>query len=206
MMSFNWLFIGDGRKTNVQQCMQQSYICPTNYLTWPDVSLNPEEHANDVDRFSEKLESFDREIIQALQKDARASYRDIARKIGIAVGTVHSRIKKLEENGVIRGFSVDLDYSKIGFDLTSLILLQAKGKHLREVENRLARLSNVCLVYDVTGDFDVAVVAKFKGTEEMDRFIKQVLTIDSVERTVTSIVLNRVKENFNMALEREHSA
>jgi DNA-binding Lrp family transcriptional regulator len=183
-----------------------SHISVQRLLTWPDASLDPGEHINDVNRFSENLESIDRKIIQALQKDARASYRDIARKIGIAVGTVHSRIKKLQENGVIRGFSVDLDYSKVGFDLTSLILLQAKGKHLREVENRLARLGNVCLVYDVTGDFDVAVVAKFRGTEEMDRFIKQVLTIDSVERTVTSIVLNRVKENFDMVLEREHSA
>ncbi len=149
---------------------------------------------------SESLESFDLEIIRALQKDARASYRDVARKIGIAVGTVHSRIKKLEENGTIRGFSLDLDYSKIGFDLTSLILLQVKGKHLREVENRLARLGNVCLVYDITGDFDVAVVAKFRGTDEMDQFIKQVLTIESVERTVTSIVLNSLKENYNMVL------
>jgi DNA-binding Lrp family transcriptional regulator len=165
------------------------------------VAMDSEEQAASLKRSSQfLLEDVDIEIIRALQKDARASYRDIARKIGIAVGTVHSRIKKLEENGTIRGFSVDLDYSKIGFDLTSLILLQVKGKHLREVENRLARLDNVCLVYDVTGDFDVALVAKFRGTEEMDRFIKQVLTIESVERTVTSIVLNSLKENYNIVL------
>lgn len=146
------------------------------------------------------VEDMDLKIIQVLQQDARASYRDIARKLGVAVGTVQSRIKKLEESKVIKGFSLELDYVKMGYGLTSLILLQVKGKHLREVEARLAHLNNVCLVYDITGDFDVAVVAKFLGATEMDHFIKQVLTIDSVERTVTSIVLNSVKENYNMAV------
>jgi DNA-binding Lrp family transcriptional regulator len=144
------------------------------------------------------LEELDIKIIRVLQNEARASYRDVARKIGVAVGTVHSRIKKLEEGKVIRGFSVDLDYSKMGLGLTSLILVQVKGKHLREVESKLAHFANVCIVYDVTGDFDVAVVAKFPSSSAMDQFIKHVLAMDYVERTSTSIVLNSVKENLNV--------
>ena len=146
------------------------------------------------------VEELDMKIIRTLQHDARSSYRDIARKIGVAVGTVQSRMKKLEDSKIIRGFSVDLDYSKIGLGLTSLILLQVKGKHLRDVESKLAHLSNVFIVYDVTGDFDVALVAKFSGPAAMDLFIKQVLSMDYVERTVTSIVLNSVKENYNVPL------
>ncbi len=146
------------------------------------------------------LENFDLKIIRALQQDPRSSFRDIARKIGVAVGTVQSRFKKLEENGIIRGFSVDLDYSKIGLGLTSVIFLRVKGKHLRDVEAKLSRVSNVCIVYDITGDFDVAVVAKFAGPSAMDRFIKQVLSMNYVERSVTSIVLNSVKENYNVPI------
>ncbi len=146
------------------------------------------------------LEQLDLEIIRALQKDARSSFRDIARRLDIAVGTVQSRIRKLEELGVIRGFSVNLDYSKLGFTLTALILLQAKGKHLKDVETRVAKINNTCIVYDITGDFDIALIAKFHAPSEMDHFIKEVLAMDFVEHAVTSIVLNNVKENYNMEL------
>ncbi len=148
--------------------------------------------------FKKFVEPLDLEIMKALQQDPRSSFRDLARKLKVAVGTVQSRVKKLQDAKIICGFSVDLDFSKLGYTLTSVILLQVKGKHLKDVELKLAHLSNVCAVYDITGDFDVAMVAKFRGASDLDRFIKEVLSMDYVERTVTSIVLNSVKENYNI--------
>ena len=145
-------------------------------------------------------ETLDIEILRALQEDARSSYRDIARKLKISVGTVHSRVTKLEDAKVIRGFSIDVNYSKLGYGITALILLQAKGKHLRDVESRLSKYPNVCLVYDITGDFDIALVAKFETTNAMDRFIKEILSMDFVERAVTSIALNSLKESLTIKL------
>ena len=145
-------------------------------------------------------EALDIEILRALQDDARSSYRIIARKLKISVGTVHSRVTKLEEAKVIKGFSLDVNYSKLGYGITALILIQAKGKHLRDVEARLSKFPNVCLVYDITGDFDIAIVAKFEATSFMDRFIKEVLAMDFVERAVTSIVLNSIKESLSIKL------
>jgi DNA-binding Lrp family transcriptional regulator len=78
--------------------------------------------------------------------------------------------------------------------------LQAKGKHLKDVETKLAKFDNVCLVYDITGDFDIALVAKFLTPAAMDKFIKEVLALDFVERAVTSMVLNSVKENLRIPL------
>jgi DNA-binding Lrp family transcriptional regulator len=147
-----------------------------------------------------QAEALDLEILRSLQEDARSSYRDIARKLKISVGTVHSRVSRLEEAKVIRGFSVDINYSKLGYGITALILLQAKGKHLRDVESRLSKFPNICVVYDITGDFDIATVAKFDTTFAMDKFIKEVLSMDFVERAVTSIVLNSLKESFNIAI------
>ncbi|MDA4111727.1 MAG: Lrp/AsnC family transcriptional regulator [Thaumarchaeota archaeon] len=146
-------------------------------------------------------EQLDLEIIRALQADARSSFRDIARKLKVAVGTVQSRVKKMEESNVIRGFSVEVDYSKLGYSITALILLQAKGKHLKDVETKLAKFDNVGLVYDITGDFDIAMVAKFLTPASMDKFIKEVLAMDFVERAVTSIVLNSVKENLKIPVQ-----
>ena len=106
----------------------------------------------------------------------------------------------MEEAGVIRGFSVDINYSKLGYGITALILIQAKGKHLKDVEAKLSKFPNVCVDYDITGDFDIALVAKFETTNLMDHFIKDVLAMDFVERAVTSIVLNSLKESFSIKL------
>lgn len=109
-------------------------------------------------------------------------------------------MSRLQEAKVIRGFSVDINYSKLGYGITALILLQAKGKHLRDVEGKLAKLPNVCVVYDITGDFDIAIIGKFESTSIMDRFIKDVLSMNFVERAVTSIALNSLKESYNIKL------
>ena len=161
--------------------------------------MSSKHHTNEIIRhYHPEIEKLDLDIIGILQKDARASFRDIARQLNVAVGTVQSRIKKMEENKTMKGFSVDLDYSKLGYALTALIQLQAKGKHLRDVENKLSKYDNVCAVYDLTGDFDIAIVAKFVSSPHLDNFIKEVLSMEFVERSVTSIVLNSMKEDYNI--------
>jgi Lrp/AsnC family transcriptional regulator, regulator for asnA, asnC and gidA len=147
-----------------------------------------------------QLQRIDFEILKSLQKNPRASFRDIARLIGVSVGTVHARIDKMQSQKVIRNFSVELDYSMLGYELTALIQMRVKGKHLREVESKISHIKNVCVVYDLTGDFDVAIVAKFQSSAAMDQFIKEVLSMDYVERTSTSIVLNSLKESYHIPL------
>ncbi|PCN50609.1 AsnC family transcriptional regulator [Candidatus Geothermarchaeota archaeon ex4572_27] len=138
-----------------------------------------------------------------LSDDARRSLRDIAKELGLSPATVHNRVKRLMEMGVIKGFSPIIDYSKLGYDLTALILLQADGSHLVEVENEVAKLENTCAVYDITGEFDIAVIARFKSREALNRFIKRLLKIPHVKRTSTSMVLNVVKEDFKLSLDAE---
>jgi DNA-binding Lrp family transcriptional regulator len=141
-------------------------------------------------------EDLDLKILRTISEDARASYRDIARKLNIAVGTVHARIEKLKDNGTLLGFAPILNWSNVGYPLAAVILVRVKGKHLVKVENRLAKLPEVVLLYDITGDFDVAMIAKFRDTQDLNRFVKDVLAMEYIERTSTSIVLNVVKENF----------
>ncbi|MEM0313274.1 MAG: Lrp/AsnC family transcriptional regulator [Candidatus Bathyarchaeia archaeon] len=141
------------------------------------------------------LDELDLQILGLLQEDSRLSYNKIASKLGISVGTAYNRIKSLEEQGVVKCYTALLDASKIGYELTALILIQAEGKHLVEVENEVAGLSNVMAVYDITGDFDIAVIARFKNREGLNHFIKKLLAIPYIKRTVTNVVLNVVKED-----------
>ncbi|MFH1391249.1 MAG: Lrp/AsnC family transcriptional regulator [Candidatus Diapherotrites archaeon] len=135
-------------------------------------------------------------ILRVLQKDSRLSLRKIAKKTGVSIVTVMKHIKRLEENGVITQYSAFLDYEKLGFDLQAITSISvAKGK-LFDVEKKIASHPNVTAVYDVTGHFDVFVIARFKNRKSLDNYLKKVQTFDFVEKTETIIVLNAIKEGL----------
>jgi DNA-binding Lrp family transcriptional regulator len=90
--------------------------------------------------------------------------------------------------------------AKVGYNLTALILIQAEGKHLLDVENEIAKMNNVVSVYDITGDFDIAVIARFKDRDSLNQFIKSLLGLPYVKRTVTNVVLNVVKEDLKLKI------
>jgi len=148
----------------------------------------------------EKIDKIDLQIINLLQEDSRLSFNKIAKELGISVGTAYNRIKNLEERGILKGYTAIVDPAKVGYTLTAIILIQAKGKHLLNVENEVAKMSNVISVYDITGDFDIAVVARFKDRFGLNAFIKNLLTMPYVKRTVTNVVLNVVKEDFRIKI------
>ncbi|MEM2667669.1 MAG: Lrp/AsnC family transcriptional regulator, partial [Candidatus Methanomethylicaceae archaeon] len=107
----------------------------------------------------ELLDSIDINILRELQENCRVSYRDIANKLGISIGTIHNRIKRMKDLGIIKGFSVILDSEKMGYELTAIILIQVDGGYILDVERTLANSRPVIAVYDITGDFDIIVIA-----------------------------------------------
>jgi len=144
------------------------------------------------------LDETDVEILKALTLDARLSSRQIAKQCGVSIGTVLSRIKRMENERIIRGYSALLDHEKLGYELTVVSEITVSKGRLLEVENEIARLPNVCCVYDVTGLIDAIIIAKFKNREELGKFTKRLLTIPFVERTNTHVVLTSIKEDFRL--------
>lgn len=139
-------------------------------------------------------DTLDYELLRILQQDARTSYRDIAKRLKVAEGTVHNRIKALEASGVIRGWHVDVAYGKLGYVMTAVLGLRIKGGHLGEIESRLASDPNCLAVYDVTGEFDAILLVKFRTREELNAFVKRVNALPHVERTNTMLALDVIKE------------
>jgi DNA-binding Lrp family transcriptional regulator len=144
------------------------------------------------------LNETDRKILKSLLEDARFSSRQIAKKIGVSVGTVLSRIKKMEEKGLIKGYSAILDQEKLGYQLTVLTEITVSKGKLVEMEKEIAKNPNVCGVYDITGLTDAMIIAKFKNREELGGFTKYLLSLPYLERTNTHVVLTTVKENFGL--------
>ena len=144
------------------------------------------------------LDETDVKVVKALTEDARLSSRQIAKQCDISIGTALSRIKKMEEEGIIKGYTALLDQEKIGYELTVVTEITVSKGRLLEMENEIAKLPNVCCVYDLTGLIDAVIIAKFKNREDLGAFTKRLLALPYVERTNTHVVLNTVKENFRL--------
>ncbi len=144
------------------------------------------------------MDKIDEKILKNLLVDARLSARQLSLKLGMSTVTVLSRIKKLEKEKIIKGYTSVLNHEKLGYDLTAVIEIIAKKDKLVQVEDELSGIENVCAVYDVTGNTDTLIIAKFKGREDLSKFIKNLSVISNVESTITHVVLNTVKEDFRL--------
>lgn len=147
-----------------------------------------------------KLDDLDMKLMRELNRDARRSCRALARALDISVPTAASRLRRLEREGPVRGYIPLIDPVALGYDLTVIIALQISKGKLMEVQQRVARDPRVYGVYDVTGEWDSLVLARFRSRRELDSFIKSILAIEHVERTVTQLVLNTVKEERRVAV------
>jgi len=138
------------------------------------------------------------QILKHLLFDSRQSARQLSLKLGLSTVTVLSRIKKLEKEKIIKGYYVNLDHEKLGYQLTAIIELISKSGQVVKLEKQLTTFENVCGVYDVTGNSDAIIIAKFKDRGELSKFVKGLSLIPNVQNTVTHVVLNTAKEDFRL--------
>jgi len=146
------------------------------------------------------LKSKDIELLRCLNKNGKASQRELAASTGTALGTVNSHIKSLEKENIIKGYYAELNPEKVGYNLTAIINLRISKGKIMDLQDSIAKHPQVFGVYDVTGEWDSLILARFKNRQEMDSFIKTTLSQKNVERSNTSLVLNTVKEEPRVIL------
>lgn len=144
------------------------------------------------------LDKTDERILKNLMVDARLSARQLAIRLGMSTVTVLSRIKKLEKEKIIKGYTTIIDHEKLGYNLTAIIEIIAKKDKIIDIETELSKMENVCGVYDITGNTDTLVIAKFKSRSELSEFVKGLASIQNIENTITHVVLNTAKEDFRL--------
>lgn len=141
------------------------------------------------------LDSTDRAIVEALCQDARLSQRQLAQIVGVAQGTITNRLRKLEDEGTIRGYAPILSAESVGWSMTVMAGLCIEKGKMMDVQKHISADSRVFSVYDVTGDWDSMVLARVKDREDLDNLTKTVFTLDGITRSYTHVVLNTVKES-----------
>ncbi len=140
------------------------------------------------------MDDLSKKIVDILSMDARKSFREVAKETGTSVTAVINGVKNLEAKGIIRGYAALVDPVAVGFDLSAVIAVRISQGKILETQKKIAEDPRVFAVYDVTGEWDCLVLARFRGRDDLNRFIKKVNALPHIDRTVTHLVLNTVKE------------
>lgn len=142
-----------------------------------------------------QMDEVDKRILEELKKDCRRSYRKLATGTGLSPAALIDRVKRLEKAGYVKGYSAVLDYNRLGYEFVAIVQISiSHGAALLEVQKKIAKLSGVAAVYDITGQHDSMAILKCKSRQELSALVKRILNIPKVVKTNTSMVLNVVKE------------
>jgi len=137
-----------------------------------------------------RLDDIDRQLIAALQLNARESVAMLARKLGIARTTVISRIARLEKNKIITGYGLRLGQRVLDGGLQAYVGITLQPRSGKEVLRRLTAMAEVQQLCTVSGEFDFVAWLRAESPERLDELLDEIGAVDGVEKTTTSIILS----------------
>lgn len=141
------------------------------------------------------LDEIDRQVLDILIENTRTPYTDIAKKLKISAGTVHIRVKKMEDLGLIKESSLILDYGKLNYSFVAFVgILLDRTSMIDSVIEYFVRIPNITNVHISTGKFDIFCKLRAKNPSHAKKIISLISNIEGVDRTETMISL---EENFN---------
>ncbi len=150
-----------------------------------------------------KLDDTDHSILDMLIDNTRTPFTDIAKKLDISAGTVHVRVKKMEEAGIITGSSLKLDYKKLGYSFIAYVgIFLNKTSQTQFVLERINEIPSVTVAHVTTGKFNIFCKIRAKNTSHAKDIIYKIDDIDGVTRTETMISL---EESINDKKRLMHS-
>jgi Lrp/AsnC family leucine-responsive transcriptional regulator len=151
--------------------------------------------------FDRMIDDIDTQILNMLQT-ARVSNAEIARQVNLAPSAVLERVRKLEERGIIRGYSALIDPKQVGFGLVAFVFVKTNECH-DETDERLAAIPEVLEVHDVAGDDSYLLKVRAEDPEDLARILREKFkSIPTVVSTRTTVVLRTVKETSELPLYR----
>ena len=150
-----------------------------------------------------RLDEIDRKILKILQADCRRTLEEMSKELGIPKSTIHYRVKRLEEKGVIEGCYAKLNYTKLGKDFVNITLIRAKyGERYHErLGKLLAQIPGVKAVYFILGQEDFLVISRTGGRREFLKVLENMMSLKDIERTSTLTVAKIYKEDPTLDLD-----
>ena len=142
-----------------------------------------------------ELDDIDKKIIDELQKNSRKPFVEIAKEIGISDPAIHGRVKKLQENGVIKQFTTILAPSKVEKDVAAFIEINTKPNNVEKVIKRLENINDVLEIHETHGDYDLLVKLRAKSNDDLrDLVVKKIHSIPNINNLKVTTILKTRKE------------
>jgi Lrp/AsnC family leucine-responsive transcriptional regulator len=143
------------------------------------------------------MDALDSKVLKKLSINGRISWAELASSVGLSAPSVAERVKRLEEKEIIRGYSLTINYSSLGYNITAFIAVNlAHPKYIAGFVKEMNAIDEIEECHHVAGDDDYILKVRCKTTGDLDRFLNEKLKlISGVSRTRTTIVLSSVKES-----------
>ncbi|MHA1409253.1 MAG: Lrp/AsnC family transcriptional regulator [Candidatus Odinarchaeia archaeon] len=144
-----------------------------------------------------ELNEKDKKIISILKENARTPLKDIADAIGVSIPAVSLRIKELTKRGIIKGYHASIDYEKLGEACQLVLKVRlSQNQNTKEIGELLSKYENICLVINITGDYDFLILARCQNDEEGTKFINKIRQIEGISRVTADYILKCYKQKI----------
>ena len=143
---------------------------------------------------SRSVEEIDRAIVTALTLDGRLSYTDLAERVGLSVSAAHQRVRRLEQRGVLKGYSARVDYTALELSLTAFVAIRPLDpSQADDAPDRLANLPEIEACYSVAGEDHYLLLVRVRGPQDLERLLQDIRSAANVS-TRTTVVLSTAYE------------
>ena len=132
----------------------------------------------------------DQQMLNVLRENARASTTDIAKRLGISRSTAQKRLERLEESGIIAGYTVQMSSAYLDQEIKAHVSITVKPRMTAEIIKRMNKIDEVRAIYSVSGQFDLIAEVAALEINTLDTVIDAIISIDGVERTESSVILS----------------
>lgn len=143
------------------------------------------------------MDKIDEQILEILEENGREKASAISQKINLSVSAVIERIRKMTQEGIIEGYTVRVDRSKMGQDMTALMEVRLEHpKYYEGFSEAVKNIPNIVSCFYTTGDFDFMLVMYVDNTGHLEEIHRKIKNVEGVGSTRTEIVLKKVKDNL----------
>jgi len=132
----------------------------------------------------------DHQLLNVLRSDARATITEISKRLGISRSTAQKRLERLEQNGVIAGYTVRMSSAYLDREVRAQISITVSPRATQSIIKTMTNLDEVRSIYSVSGQFDLIVEVAALEVSHLDQVIDEIIAIEGVERTETSVILS----------------
>ena len=132
----------------------------------------------------------DQELLSVMRGNARASTTELAQILGVSRSTVQKRLERLETEGVIAGYTVQLSSAYLDQEIKAHVLITVSPAMTADIIKAMKKLNGVRAIYSVSGPHDLIAEVAAMSVTELDKMIDEIIAIEGVERTVSSVILS----------------